>query len=170
MKIEDPLAYSFFMPDELYLLSNDKVVFDNIIASPQPVTKEKVLPVNYSYLGGHQKKFLIVVHYPEHDFIADRHFIALQSILNRLKFTVEDVAIFNRAKHPDAEFAALLNFFKPEKLLLLGKESLPAGIETPELNKIKKLTDFPLLFSYSFEDMMDNQVNKKLFWDQIKLL
>ena len=128
----------------------------------------ETLPVNFNYLGGHKKNFLIIVHYPGQEFIADNHLIALESILGRLGFSLNDAAILNRANYADATFDLLNDFFKPQKLLILGKSSLPAGIAAPDLNKPKQLDNCKMLFSFSFNEMMDNNELKKIFWEQMK--
>jgi hypothetical protein len=168
MKIENPLAFSFIMPDELYLLKKDKEL-SSTISIPQPVILETP-PINFNYLGMNKKNFLVITHYPELEFINDKHLTALQSILNRLEFSLDDVAIFNKANYPEASFEHLTGFFKPQKLLLLGKHALPKNIAPLTLNKLQPLNNCHALFSYSFDEMMDSNENKKAFWEQMKQL
>jgi hypothetical protein len=191
MNIENPIAFSFIMQDDIYLLNKDKEQYStvavsepvSILAEPEPeyaaavadlvataITAAEPMPVNFNYLGGHKKNFLVIVHYPEHDFMHEKHLAALESTLTRLGFSRDDVAIFNKAKYIDVEFAALATYFKPEKLLILGKGSLPTGIEAIELNKLKQLNSGPALFTFSFDEMMDSIENKKAFWEQMKQL
>lgn len=132
-----------------------------IAETPKPV---------YKYLGGHKKKYLIVTHYPQADFIDAPHLLALESTLKRLGYEMDDVAIFNLATHGDAVFHEVTAFFTPAKLLLLGKRALPAGLPPPPLNKIDQNAGYPVLFTFSFDEMMGNNEYKKLFWEQIKLL
>jgi hypothetical protein len=167
MKIENPIAFSFIMPDELYLLNKDKTPV-TAYKEPQPVAETQ--SDNFNFMGGNKKSFLIIVHYPEQKFIDDKHFTALESILKRLDFSVDDTAIFNRAKYADATIVQLMDFFKPKKLLLLGQPALPIGIGPLTLNKAQQLNDCNTLFSFSFYEMMDNNENKKAFWEQMKQL
>ncbi len=168
MKIENPLAFSFIMPDELYLLKKDKEL-SSTISIPQPVLVETP-PVNFNYMGMFKKSFLVIVHYPGLEFIDEKHLTALQSIFNRLEFNLDDVAIFNKAKYPETSFEHLTDFFKPQKLLLLGKHALPKDIAPLTLNKLQPLNNCHALFSFSFDEMMDNNENKKAFWEQMKQL
>ena len=185
MNIENPIAFSFIMQDDIYLLDKDKATYstpaalkqENTFAEPEPeyapVPAEPIavpMPVNFNYLGGHKKNFLVIVHYPEHDLMHDKHLAALESTLTRLGFSRDDVAVFNRAKYLDAEFDVVAAHFKPQKLLLLGKSSLPAGISAVELNKLSQLNGYPVLLTFSFDEMMDSVENKKAFWEQIKQL
>ncbi|MCR8559137.1 hypothetical protein KXD93_15880 [Mucilaginibacter sp. BJC16-A38] len=199
MNIENPIAYSFIMQDEIYLLNKDKEFYKEhavseqvatvappevavtvsepvtIVAEPEPAyiatvveSMTKPQPVSFNYLGGNKRNFLVIVHYQEHDFMHDKHLTALESTLSRLGFNRDDVAIFNKAKQ-DAELEGLTAFFKPEKLLIMGKNSLPIGISI-ELNKLTQISNYPALFTFSFDEMMDSVENKKAFWEQMKQL
>ena len=118
MRVEYPNALRFILQDDIYLLEEDKHD-NNHIPKPQPEIETP--PLNFNYLGANKKNFLILVHYPEHEFIAGDHLIALESVLGRKDHTRDDVAIFNTAKNA-AEYASLLSYFKPKTLLILGKE------------------------------------------------
>jgi len=166
MKVENPLAFRFIMQDDIYLLNKDKPLHN----APIPPSIIETAPVSFNYLGGHQKRFLVIVHYPELEFIADNHLTALQSILKRKELRIDDVAIFNIANHNKTSFADLIDFFSPRKLLLLGERALPAGIGTLPLNKPAAFGNCTALLSFSFDEMMDNTENKKAFWEQVKQL
>jgi len=179
VKIENPAALRFIMQDEIYLLNKDKMLYPAdeaplTIEAPQTVETsviiEETLPVSFNYLGGHKKNFLVIVHYNEPEFIDEKHLTALESILKRLEFSLDDVAILNRANYADAPFEILTDFFKPKKLLLLGKNALPAGIMPLTLNTPRQLNNFNALYSFSFDEMMDSNENKKAFWEQMKQL
>jgi len=173
--IENPIAFNFIMQDELYLLNKDKTLYANINIAPPPIIEKQPVnietqPINFNYLGGHKKKFLIIVHYPELEFIDDKHLTALENILKRMEFSVDDVAIFNNATYADVKFEHLTDFFKPQKLLLLGKNAMPEDMEALTLNKPQQLNNCSTLFSFSFDDMMDDNEKKKAFWEQMKQL
>ncbi len=167
MKIENPIAFSFIMPEELYLLNKDKTL---VAEYQEPPLVTETQPDNFNFMGGNKKSFLVIVHYPELEFIDDKHLTALDSIFKRLNFTIEDTAIFNIAKYTGTTMKQLTDFFKPQKLLVLGQRALPTGIGPVALNKIQRLNSFPSLFSFSFDEMMDNNENKKAFWEQMKQL
>ncbi len=204
MIVENPIAFSFIMQDDIYLLNAEKALYTGIVpdqtvaeteltkpvvatpaitpsvktelpaasteaATPPPPIVE-VPPVNFKYLGNYKKSLLIIVHYTEVEFIAEKHLIALENILTRLGFSLDDAAILNRGNFADAGYNRLTEFFKPQKMLLLGKNALPDGIEALTLNKIKALNNCNTLFSFSFDDMMDNTEYKKAFWEQMKQL
>jgi hypothetical protein len=190
VKVENPVALRFILQDELYLLSADKTLYekkaipDHIIKAPIPEVKAQVvdsiieepLPevktqaVNFNYLGQNLKSFLILVHYPDLEFIDDSHLAALTNIIKRKDLSVDDIAIVNLARHANAQYDELVKFFKPAKLLVLGKSALPQGIAQLILNAPKPLGGITGLYSFSFGEMMDSVEHKKAFWEQMKTL
>jgi hypothetical protein len=110
VKVENPVALRFILQDELYLLKSDKPMYENrIVAEPEiedianavsiakepiPILKQpepvivaaapdvKTQPISFNYLGKNLKNFLVLVHYPEQDFIDDAHLTALPILLS----------------------------------------------------------------------------------------
>ncbi|WP_259065329.1 hypothetical protein HDF24_01320 [Mucilaginibacter sp. X4EP1] len=173
MHIENPLAFSFIMQEDIFLLPNDKVTYNNppaiaVESVELPVTE--TLPLSFNYLGKHKKNFLIITHYADADFIAAGHLTALENTLKRLEFSLDDTAILNRAKHAEATIEQLTDFFSPQKLLILGQYAMPAGLNNVNLNKLQQINSCRTLFTFSFDEMMDNNDHKKTFWEQMKQL
>ncbi len=166
MKVEDPNALRFILQDDLYLLEEDKHNYNNVTA---PLLQIETPQVNFNYLGANKKNFLILVNYPEHEFIAEDHLTALESILNRKGYSREDVAIFNIAKIT-TEYELLTAYFKPQILLILGQQSIPAGMKQPTFNLRESNDGVNVLYTFSFDAMMTNTDNKKAFWEQMKTL
>ena len=166
MKIENPAAFSFIMLEDIFLLNKDKTGIANPFALPPPDAKTVV--TGFNYLGSNKKKFLVVVHYPGIEFIAALHLEALQNILKRLDHTLEDIAVLNLANYAETGFDDLMEYFNPQKLLVLGEKALPNGTETLTLNMPAKINDCTALLSFSFDEMMDNLENKKAFWEKMK--
>jgi hypothetical protein len=171
VKVEDSHALRFILEDDIYLLNEDKLKYSSIIASSIQAAQPKIETpeINFNYLGANKKNFLILTNYPEHDFITDEHLTALESVLNRKGHSREDVAILNIAKNA-SEYSALVDYFKPQILLILGQESVPAGINQPKFNQVEKRDELTVLCTYSFDVMMTNTDNKKSFWEQMKTL
>jgi hypothetical protein len=196
VKVENPVALRFILQDELYLLKSDKPMYENrTVAEPEiedivniapiagepisvlkqaepatPVLEVKTQPVSFNYLGKNQKRFLVLVHYPETDFIDDSHLTALTNIIKRKDLSIDDIAILNLARHAGVQYDELLSFFKPIKLLVLGKAAIPQGIAPLALNVPGPLGDIAGLYSFAFGEMMDNVEYKKAFWEQMKTL
>ncbi len=166
MRVEYPNALRFILQDDIYLLEEDKHD-NNHIPKPQPEIETQ--PLNFNYSGSNKKNFLILVNYPEHEFIAGDHLTALESVLGRKGHTRDDVAIFNTAKQT-AEYGSLIAYFKPQTLLILGKESIPSGIKELRFNLFEKQDGLNILYTFSFNEMMTSTDNKKAFWNQMKTL
>ena len=177
MRIENPVAFSFILQDDLYLLKNEKIaqpVAEAPAAVPRPVLEEPALhtetpALNFNYLGKHKKHYLILVFYPGLECMPAPYLTALENTLKRLGFELDDVAILNLANYKDAVFEQLAGFFKPQKLLILGRNALPPGLTAPAINQQVQVEKARALFTFSFDEMMDNNDNKKLFWEQMKL-
>jgi len=170
VKIENPAALRFIIDEDLYLLEKDKTpttISAPGISAPGPI--ETPLP-GFKYLGLNKKNFLVIVHYAAHEFIDDAHLTALQNILKRKELDLDDVAILNLANHADFTYQQVTTYFKPERLLLMGEKALPKNTNTLPLNQPQALGSSQALYSFSFDEMMSSNDNKKVFWDQMKNL
>lgn len=192
MKVENPNAYRFIMPDDIYLLPQDRGLKATTeipeevaetapeaeaipeVPKPQPPTVAPT-PVEtpaatFNYLGGNNKRFLILVKYLDAEFIAPAHLAALESMLTRKGLGLVDVAILNVNNYPTSAIADFNAFFAPQKLLIMGEKALPEGTRRPPVNKIFKSSAGDTLFSVDFEEMMPSNELKKAFWEQMKNL
>jgi hypothetical protein len=196
VKVENPVALRFILQDELYLLKAEKPLYENleiaqpeiqnaapvtlatelIVTKPQPVTvaisapEITTPPIVFNYLGKNQKNFLVLVHYPDLEFIDETHLTALTNIIKRKDLSLDDIAIVNIARQTKAAYDELTTFFKPARLLVLGKSALPEGAATLVLNTPKPLGNLIGLYSFSFGEMMESVEYKKAFWEQMKSL
>lgn len=173
MKVESGQALRFILQDEIYLLNEDKLNYakpsNQQSLSPQPQPEIVTPRPVFNYLGFNKKHFLVLTHYPNNDFIADDHLAALEAVLGRKGHSREDVAILNVAKH-QAELPELISHFKPQTILVLGQQAIPAGINQPKFNQVEKRDGITLLYTFAFDAMMNNVDNKKAFWEQVKSL
>jgi hypothetical protein len=186
---DNPAALRFILQDDVFLLPGDKDRQPQTPAQPvaevptlpvvetivepaaevpvQPVTETP--PATLNYLGKHKKAFLILTHYPDHEFIAAEHLAALENILKRKEHTLDDVAILNMAKNTVTGLEQLVTHFNPQKLLILGDKALPVMVPLT-LNQPQNINGYVAMYSFSFEEMMSSTDNKKAFWDQMKNL
>ncbi|HVV55827.1 MAG TPA: hypothetical protein VHC47_10900 [Mucilaginibacter sp.] len=166
VKVEDSKALRFIFRDELYLLDEDKKNYSNPAETiPEVVTP----PAVFNYTGGNKKRFLLVAYYPGHDFMPDAHLAALESTLGRMGYGREDVAILNLAGC-DADHQQLIGHFQPSTLVYLGSASLPDGAGEIAFNVIENMDGIRILYTHSFDDMMNDVAKKKAFWEQMKNL
>jgi len=197
VKVENPAAFRFLLEDELYLLNADKMLYDKI-AEPEPTAAVPSSPViehikpepvavtpsltpepqpviqtpvaDFKYRGKNLKNFLVLTHYKVDDFINAGHLTALENILKRKELGPDDVAIFNLANYSETKFSQLKPFFKPTKVLVLGGDALPQDIKVLKPNKPVTSNGITVLYTYSFDEMMDNVDHKKTFWELVKTL
>jgi DNA polymerase III psi subunit len=200
IKVDNPNAFRFIMPDELYLLPQDKVappapeiaepvaaavepvIAPQVAATVEPVNTTQAAPVTeapqpikttgpaFNYLGNNNKRFLILVDYPNEEFIAAAHLAALENILKRKELVLDDVAILNVNKYQPVTIAKIAELLKPEKMVIMGKDALPQGIGNLVLNTPVQGRKTNVLYSFSFDEMMSSNDNKKAFWEQMKTL
>lgn len=173
MTVEHPLALPYIFTDNVYLLPQEKALFNYQQvkpAEPQTDHPPAAQQMAFTYTGGYQKKFLVLVHYPGHDVMEPGHLSALESTFKRKELSFTDIGIVNLYAFADSEFIELVSFFNPEKILILGKNAVPRGLISPPLNQLIKLGDSLTLYSLSFGEMMGNKDNTKAFWEQMKVL
>jgi hypothetical protein len=197
VKVENPAAFRFLLEDELYLLNADKMLYDKIV-EPEPIAAVSSSPVieyikpepvavtpsltpepqpviqtpvaDFKYQGKNLKNFLVLTHYKADDFIKAEHLTALENILKRKALGPDDVAIFNLANYSETKFSQLKPFFKPTKVLVLGGDALPQDIKVLKPNKPVTSNGITVLYTFSFDEMMDSVDHKKTFWELVKTL
>jgi hypothetical protein len=197
VKVENPAAFRFLLEDELYLLNTDKMLYDKAIEpeptpavtsspiiepskpeqvtaspslTPEPQAVIKTQVADFKYMGKNLKSFLVLTNYKTAEFITAEHLTALENILKRKDLGPDDVAIFNLANYNETKFSQLKTFFKPVKVLVLGGDALPQDIKVLKPNKPVTSNGITVLYTFSFDEMMDNVDYKKVFWEQVKTL
>ncbi|RYE18381.1 MAG: hypothetical protein EOP51_22080 [Sphingobacteriales bacterium] len=173
MKVENPAAFCFIMQDDIYLLNADKQLLNqpqSEIAVPvnesEPVIETQKPAINY--FGKNLKYFVVLVFYPAQDVMNDGHFTALQSTLQRIGLSIDDIAIVNLAITPDVLLEEITAQLSPQKILILGKDAVPAGSTAMPFNVRQTAGNIAFLHTFSFGEMMTSNENKKAFWEQVK--
>lgn len=136
--------------------------------TPEPVIQ--TVEAEFNYLGKNNKNFLVLVNYAAEKHITETHLAALQSILKRKDLDLDDVAILNVNKYAPVKLAALAAYFAPTRLVIMGKDALPDGIGNLPLNQPLQGKKTHVLYSFSFDEMMSSNDNKKIFWEHMKTL
>lgn len=138
--------------------------------APEPQTEVKTQDPGFKYMGKNLQHFLVFTHYTDAEFIKAEHLAALENILKRKGLNPDDVAILNMANYSTTKFSESKLFFKPVKVLILGEQALPPDLKVLKPNKPITSNGITALYTYSFNDMMDNVEYKKTFWEQVKTL
>jgi hypothetical protein len=177
-----PAHLRHFLQDDIYLLKADKDVYANPQANSStatlntaaaapvqpPVVTEQTPVLQFKYLGGNQKNFLVLCCYADAEFIASAHLTALISTITRINYSQDDIAIVNLINYPKTTWPELVSYFGPKKLLVLGSKALPATLPKLNQNEAQHLDECQALYTFSFDEMMGNKENTKAFWNQIK--
>jgi len=140
----------------------------SVVTEPEPVIPTSV--VSFTYLGKNAKAFLIACYYPETDGMDEKHLAALTNTLQRKELTLDDVAIINIAQYASVTAKQIHAFFKPTRLLILGKQGVLPGWNTLQFNQLLEKNGFKALLTDSFTDMMTDREKAKAFWEQMKQL
>jgi DNA polymerase III psi subunit len=151
----------------------EQPVAEQISVTPEPQMPDLIVKtpeITFNYLGKNNKNFLILVNYANEEFITTTHLTALESILKRKDLSIDDVAILNVHNDAPLKLATLSEYFKPTRLVIMGKDSLPEGIGNLPLNQPLQGKKTHVLYSFSFDEMMSSNDNKKTFWEQMKTL
>jgi hypothetical protein len=197
MIIENPAALQFIINEQIYLSKNDignltqqapvvavaeeLVTVAAAVVAPEPVITEVPITIapalvietpvlNFNYLGKNAKTFLVICHYADADTMDEKHLAALTSTLQRKELNLDDVAIVNLAQHASATVRQIHSFFKPSRLLILGKQGILPGWDTFVFNQLLEKNGFKALYTDSFTDMMGDRDKTKAFWEQMKQL
>ncbi len=187
MNIDNPAALHFIMQDDIFLLKREKDLYERarevavaeVVAAPVVVATEASVtavsePVKQTppikYRGNNKNGYVVLVHYPGIEWMHDAHLSALENTLKRKGIEPADVAIINMAVNDGITYEDFTTQMKPLKLLLMGKEALPAGIAAVKFNQLHPLPNCTALFTFSFGEMMDSNENKKIFWEQMRAL
>lgn len=151
-------------------------VKEQVVSPPEPAAAQTPEPViqtvepEFNYLGKNNKNFLVLVNYVNQEHIAGDHLAALQNILKRKDLDIDDVAILNVNKYAPVKLTALAAYFAPTRLVIMGKDALPEGIGNLPLNQPLQGKKTHVLYSFSFDEMMSSNDNKKIFWEHMKTL
>jgi hypothetical protein len=182
MIIENPAALQFLIQEDIYLVKKDIDNLGSAVPEPSLVTEKTpiALPeqpvvietpvLSFQYLGKNGKQFLILCSYPGADAMDEKHLEALKSALQRKELALDDMVILNIANYPQATIAQLQEYFKPQRLLLLGEPCLLNGWDKFTLNQLENQTGIKALYTYSFTEMMGDRDKTKAFWEQMKVL
>lgn len=182
MRVEDPAAYKYLFNDDVFLLDAEKQLFNGELtvvihqdAIQQIETAPEVIvpvaasvPKTVQYLGQNKKALLVLTSYADAEFIAPDHQAALEATLKRKDYTIDDIAIVNLGKYPDAALAELLTQLVPQKIMVLGKAAAPKELSATAFNQVAAYNNLPVLITFAFGEMMSSNENKKAFWEQVK--
>lgn len=137
---------------------------------PAPLSSPAPEMTPSRYLGGHAKKVLVVVRYPDDLFLPDESLRLLTNILQACQLGLGDVAILNR-HHQNGPFSEWLQELRPRIVLQFGVSpaelDLAADFPAYQLQPLAGVTH---LFASGLEKIGSDKSEKMKLWDCLKRL
>lgn len=170
LKTTHPLALQYLLTEEMYALPNDSAIAAVEVLPVAPVAEVADDPAYFEYLGGNNKYMLIIINEASCQNMQPKQLESLLSILNAKKLSMDDVAILNFYKYPNAKFTALKQFFACSSIVLFGINPAQIDIGGVQANQISVHEHTKILATFSFDEMMANTDKKRSFWNEMKKL
>jgi hypothetical protein len=144
-----------------------------VIEPPKPVQPEQAKPLTLpSYLGGFQKKILILHQQNNTKHISDEALQLLTGILNACKLNLQDVGIMN-LDNPQLHYQEIMEALHPTHLFSFGLA--PAVLQLPfqiPNYQAQSYNNAIFLFAASFDDMLPqspiSKEEKTKLWNSLK--
>ena len=140
-------------------------------AAPVPITgsPNEVQPAEFIFLGNNQRNVLILVNNPGITHMADSELQFLTGILGACKLSLDDVAILNMDRNPNADYKALHNFFNNKVSLLFDVEPASFGLPMSFPHyQVQSFAGNSYLYSPSLKDLENDKVEKSKLWVCLK--
>lgn len=169
---DDPVALGFLMSDTLFDLDES----EPLQVETKGTIVGEIKSSELGFFGGNRSGLLFITSFssePTQHRLPSAEMEAFEKILDALKLKVDDIALINIAAE-QPEFSALLSYFNPEKVVVLGTSLRLKGLGDldvqPTLHQVHTQDKLSILHSYSFSEMMDDVDKKRVFWSNLKLL
>lgn len=160
-------------PYALRYLLNETVYDFEITKKDREPNEEPLVEVSpdYQFLGGNKKQILYIVDNQADAYFSSGALDAFSKTINALGLSMEDIAVFNIAKHtPIIDFDQVCTYFNPQKVILAGASPTQLTLNNLSLNDPITINSVKVLYTFSFEEMLTDVERKKTFWQQVKTL
>lgn len=165
LNTDNPYALRFLLDDTIYAFdtSAEELMDDVITTSAQQVS--------FNYLGSNNKNILYLVEHPTDAYFSPAAYEAFSKTILALGLSFDDIAVFNLSCiTEETTFETLQHFFKATKVILAGPKPQKIGLTELSLNTSIQLEQVKVLYTYSFEEMLNDVNKKKVFWQAVKAL
>jgi len=165
----DPIALQVLMSETIFDIGFPSPSLDIKPVEISPIQKEpEIILKTY---GSNNKNILFVISDNHNEFLSADAELAFMKILQALKLTLEDIAVFNYNQScSDITFEKIKEKLNPKSCIFLGAKPESLGVEGCAENILKVEDNIQFLYSYSFDEMLYDIEKKRLFWDTIKLM
>ncbi|MCF8319444.1 MAG: hypothetical protein K9H63_03965 [Sphingobacteriaceae bacterium] len=158
----------------MYLLSKNAkalhILFNEELYAIDTSKEDKVVQesIEFDYLGGNNRFFLLLVHSPNEKYLEKQHLELLLKILQAKGLQLEDVAILNTANQPQLSFKDLQTFFACAKICLFGIAPATLGLANTASNEPFTHEGVRVLATFSLAELEQTQHKKVAFWNVMK--
>jgi len=167
LNTNNPMALRYLLEETLYPFSAEAPS----VAGTQTPDKPMEEKIPFSFLGEHKQGLLYLITAPAIPFFSEQALDAFTKTNQALGYTLADIAVLNTASLDKTEVQQeLLAFFSPKKIVFAGASPQELGFPLFPLNSIQSFEGIPVLYTYSFEEMLTDVQKKKTFWQTLKLL
>ncbi len=170
LKTNQPQALRYLFDESLYSVGMDTLITEKAALRNGEADQDTIQSVDF--LGENQRRILYIIEETAYSFFSEAALDAFTKTILALGLSLDDVAVFNLATHPNSTFSRdqLVDLFHPEKIIFAGTPPLRLGFEGISLQVATQAAGMKILHTYSFEDMLQDVQKKKQFWQAIKLL
>ncbi|QNL51271.1 hypothetical protein H8S90_06765 [Olivibacter sp. SDN3] len=162
----DPVVLGYLMDDLIYTFQTNETSnvpsIDTI--SNKPIT-------GYTFLGENKQHILYLIEDQQYEYFSEKALDAFSKTVQALNLSMVDVAVMNVARQStEITFEKIVHFFNPQKIIFSGPSPDQYGLPQLPLNQAAKEKNIHMLYTYTFEEMLQEINKKKTFWMQVKNL
>lgn len=134
-----------------------------------PENKEIKAPLEW--LGGNEKKVLVIVNKPDTVYLPEEELAFLTRVIGACKLSLGDVAIVNKFRYPGKTYKEITGSLQSRIILLFDVEpvqmDLPVNFPHYQLQPFAGMT---ILYAPSLQVLMNNETEKGKLWGCLKRL
>ncbi|HEX7367490.1 MAG TPA: hypothetical protein VF273_10365 [Pelobium sp.] len=141
------------------------------VVIPKIEEQEKPAPAKsegFEYLGENNKYILIIVDNANEKFLSKTDQAFLTKIISAKKWSLEDVAIVNKANYAKLDFDELKAFFACNKLITFGFNPTALNIVGALANQKSMYKNVAVLGTWDLAKLQMDVSKKTIFWNQLK--
>ena len=169
---DNPYALQALMSETIFSLGEQvqeaRKVDPTYIPSAAP---DLGLLEEFLFKGENKKHILFLIRDPNQPYMSAEAYDAFLKMLTALQLTEADIALMNVANERNSsEFKQIMNFFTPQKIILLGVDPPSLKLPAIPLNALQKGRVSTVFHTFSLEEMLTDLAKKKAFWIEFKNL
>lgn len=122
----------------------------------------------FTYLGENNKYFLILIDEPAQKEISSIQKETLLKIMSAKGLELRDLAVMNLNQYPGVTYTELKEFFSFNRITLFGIDPQKIALPAQQANQVIKLESAKILCTYTIDEMINDTLKKREFWNVMK--